>query len=252
MAPTISTAVNQSHDKKPNPEKKVFVTGSGSIEITEVQQSSSSNPIQQSPASNAHITPQTQPNVAPTPVSVASNQMGASLPTPTAVAPAPIIVQKVDEDAEWPFICDWRGCPRKKFRSSNELYIHTCAVHCPDSIDPSAEIYCQWGPGPNLCDNLPRKRFSLMTHIQDRHCSIDALKAAVQRRLAAAPQPNQPSQPVTIIKNPQIAAAENGTASPAPSTSSSGSINAGSSAAMQAIKRHTMEMINPKELMVSR
>lgn len=63
--------------------------------------------------------------------------------------------------------------PRKKFKSANEVYLHACAVHCPDNIEPSADIYCQWGPGPGLCDNLPRKRFSLMTHIFDRHCMPD-------------------------------------------------------------------------------
>lgn len=126
--------------------------------------------------------------------------------------------------------------------------MHCCAIHVPDSIDPNAEIYCQWGLGPNLCDNLPRKRFSLMTHLNDRHCTLDALKASVQRRLAAGPQPNQPTQPVTIIKNPQMAAAA-GTASPAPSTSSTGSLNTcSSSAAMQAIKRHTLDLVNSKEL----
>lgn len=136
---------------------------------------------------------------------------------------------------------------RKKFRSAQEVYMHCCAIHVPDSIDLNAEIYCQWGLGPNLCDNLPRKRFSLMTHINDRHCTLDALKASVQRRLAAGPQPNQPTQPVTIIKNPQMTAAA-GTASPAPSTSSTGSLNTGSSsAAMQAIKRHTLDLVNTKE-----
>lgn len=136
----------------------------------------------------------------------------------------------------------------KKFRSAQEVYMHCCAIHVPDSIDLNAEIYCQWGLGPNLCDNLPRKRFSLMTHINDRHCTLDALKASVQRRLAAGPQPNQPTQPVTIIKNPQMAATA-GTASPAPSTSSTGSLNTcSSSAAMQAIKRHTLDLVNPKDM----
>lgn len=228
-------------EKKPLPEKKVFVTGSGNIEITEVQHSPSQSvsSVQTMPAPIVSQAPQLHPP-----------------PVPQQNVMKPVLPVKVDEDAEWLFICDWRGCQRRKFRSANEVYLHACSVHCPDSIDPNAEIYCQWGAGPNLCDNLPRKRFSLMTHINDRHCSIDALKAAVQRRLAAGPQPNQPTQPVTIIKNPQAAAiaAENpaGAASPSPSTSSTGSANAASSsAAMQAIKRHTIDMINSKEMMVS-
>lgn len=133
------------------------------------------------------------------------------------------------------------------------MYLHACAEHCPDNIDPNADIYCQWGPGPNLCDNLPRKRFSLMTHINDRHITLDSFKAAVQRRIAAGPQTTV-TQPVTIIKKPvpPTSVGDNviGSASPTLSTSSSSSV-AGSSAAMQAIKRHTMDLVNPKELLVS-
>lgn len=138
---------------------------------------------------------------------------------------------------------------RRKFRSANEVYLHACAEHCPDNIDPNADIYCQWGPGPNLCDNLPRKRFSLMTHINDRHITLDSFKAAVQRRIAAGPQISV-TQAVTIIKKPLATTSDAiGAASPTLSTSSTSS-TAGSSAAIQAIKRHTMDLVNPKELLV--
>lgn len=141
----------------------------------------------------------------------------------------------------------------RKFKSANEVYLHACAEHCPDNIDPNADIYCQWGPGPNLCDNLPRKRFSLMTHINDRHITVDSFKASVQRRIAAGPQTTV-QQAVTIIKKPvpptSISDNNTGTASPTLSTSSNSSISGGSSAAMQAIKRHSMDLVNPKELMV--
>lgn len=142
-------------------------------------------------------------------------------------------------------------CYRRKFRSSNEVYLHACAEHCPDNIDPNADIYCQWGPGPNLCDNLPRKRFSLMTHINDRHITLDSFKTAVQRRIANGPQTSV-TQPVTIIKKPMPpnSSDNTGTASPTLSTSSNSSLPSGSSAAMQAIKRHSIDLINPKELMV--
>lgn len=142
---------------------------------------------------------------------------------------------------------------RRKFKSANEVYLHACAEHCPDNIDPNADIYCQWGPGPNLCDNLPRKRFSLMTHINDRHITLDSFKVAVQRRIANGPQTTV-TQPVTIIKKPMPPNSNDnttGTASPTLSVSSNSSLPSGSSAAMQAIKRHSMDLINPKELMVS-
>lgn len=94
-------------------------------------------------------------------------------------------------DINWLYICDWKNCPRKKFRSLKDVYKHACTIHCPDNLDPAAEIFCQWGVGSSscssastngpggqqqvqsLCDGVPRKRFSLMTHILDRHCTAD-------------------------------------------------------------------------------
>lgn len=150
---------------------------------------------------------------------------------------------------------------RKRFRSANELYLHTCQVHCPDNIDPNAEIYCQWGDGPNLCDNVPRKRFSLMTHMFDRHLPLKALKQAVYRRIhSVTPQANTATSPVTIIKNPvsavgagaaaDVAAGSMATAAAGDSTVPWPTSSPGpASAAMQAIKRHAMDFANPKELM---
>lgn len=88
-----------------------------------------------------------------------------------------------------------------------------------------------------------------MTHINDRHITVDSFKAAVQRRIATGPQTSV-TQAVTIIKKP-IASTNDaiGAASPTLSTSSTSS-TAGSSAAIQAIKRHTMDLVNPKELLV--
>lgn len=60
---------------------------------------------------------------------------------------------------------------------------------------------------------------------------------------------------MTIIKNPISTnnatnnGENNGNASPALSTSSSGSLPA-ASAAMQAIKRHALDFVNPREMMV--
>lgn len=160
---------------------------------------------------------------------------------------------KDDDDVElnWPFMCDWRGCPKKKFTSANEVYLHACAVHCP-SLDGTPDLFCQWGGGSSLCDNLPRKRFSLMTHIFDRHCTADAFKMSVQKRLAAAESgaPGAPKQPypVTLVRQPN---------NPLPSENQNINLmngptniqNAGA-AAMQAIKRHAIEFNIAKEQMV--
>ncbi|XP_055531167.1 SWI/SNF nucleosome remodeling complex component isoform X6 [Wyeomyia smithii] len=173
--------------------------------------------------------------------------------------PAMDPAKAIDEDVElsWPWVCDWRGCPRKKYASANEVYMHACAVHCPDTVDSTADIYCQWGVGPNLCDNLPRKRFSLMTHLFDRHCTSESFKLAVQRRLTGAQQPQQ-AYPVTLVRQSAAATPPGSSASSTTSESSTqpssaavhqgpGHLSAAGPAALHAIKRHATDWTNARE-----
>lgn len=46
--------------------------------------------------------------------------------------------------------------------------MHVCEAHCPQG---SEEITCQW----DRCDNMKRKRFSLMTHLYDKHCNTEVI-----------------------------------------------------------------------------
>lgn len=154
-------------------------------------------------------------------------------------------------DAQWLYICDWRNCPRKKFKSIGDLQHHVCTSHAPDHLDPAADIFCQWGVGPNLCDGVPRKRFSLMTHLIDHHLTMDSLRAAVQRRIATGMYNIAPAlPPVTIVRNLELSQRANN-ASPSPSNSSSSSSQTAATglSALQAIKRHTNDIMNSKELM---
>ena len=61
-----------------------------------------------------------------------------------------------------PFLCEWKGC-MKAFKTAKEVEKHAISTHCPLGSD---DIPCLW----NRCDSMKRKRFSLMTHLQDRHC----------------------------------------------------------------------------------
>ncbi|XP_041774676.1 AT-rich interactive domain-containing protein 2 isoform X2 [Anopheles merus] len=238
------------------------------------------------PTVTAQPPPPPPPPIANTitiPVSVATANGGTSTSIQMIPAMDPQKIVEEDVDPSWPWVCDWRGCPRKKFQSATEVFRHACTVHCPDTVDVSADIYCQWGPGPNLCDNLPRKRFSLMTHLLDRHCTADSFKTAVQRRLAGGPQQPVQPYPVTLIRQPgpaNAAIANSSSTSAAPSSAgdrgspapasctkvestggtSEGSSGSGSSstngpgqlsaagpAAMHAIKRYSMDYVNSKE-----
>nr|CAH7715865.1 unnamed protein product [Callosobruchus chinensis] len=144
-------------------------------------------------------------------------------------APTPTQEKKEDEtkktklvrDLTTPYVCEWGECNVGiKFRSPNEVFLHACSTHCPTGTE---EVLCEW----DKCDNLKRKRFSLMTHIQDKHCNAEAMKQSLLRR-------KQASQGVKVeISQPSVTTPHPGYAP---------------DAAIHAIKRHALEFVNPKEL----
>jgi len=100
--------------------------------------------------------------------------VSASLPTPSVqtrirtTAPVKVTgeVNTTTTNHQGQFLCEWRGCMRN-FKSANEVYMHACESHCPSN--GVQEMQCLW----ERCDAMKRKRFSLMTHLFDRHCNPD-------------------------------------------------------------------------------
>ncbi|KAH8348593.1 hypothetical protein KR084_009061 [Drosophila pseudotakahashii] len=239
----------QAPSLKPSVTQAVVVTAPGSCDSTEggkivVAATSEAKP----PEHNVVA----QTTVASAVVTTAPSSSGLVVSQSVYAAPAPNgspTPSAMPVDANWLFICDWRNCPRKKFKSLNELKYHVCNVHCPDHLDSDADIYCQWGSGPTFCDNRARKRYSLMTHLIDRHMTMENLRAGVQRRLATGIHNVAPTQPpVTIVRNEghtqRLAGMASGPSSgPAPATPVVGS------AAMQAMSRHTTDYTNSKEML---
>lgn len=100
----------------------------------------------------------------------------APMPTPSPVqsrirptAPLKVTGGEVHNNTivnQGQFLCEWRGCMRN-FKSANEVYMHACESHCPSN--GIQEMQCLW----ERCDSMKRKRFSLMTHLFDRHCNPD-------------------------------------------------------------------------------
>ncbi|XP_050518132.1 AT-rich interactive domain-containing protein 2 isoform X2 [Diabrotica virgifera virgifera] len=128
---------------------------------------------------------------------------------------------KIARDLTTPYICDWADCyVERRFRSANEVYLHACEAHCPLG---SEEMICQW----DRCDNMKRKRFSLMTHLHDKHCNTEAMKQSLLKRKQAAHSKHVET---------------------APPSSTSPHPGYAPDAALHAIKRHALEFVNPKEL----
>nr|NP_610216.1 brahma associated protein 170kD [Drosophila melanogaster]AAF57363.1 brahma associated protein 170kD [Drosophila melanogaster]AGW52162.1 FI23954p1 [Drosophila melanogaster] len=234
---------------KPSVTQAVVVTTSGTSDSTEggktvVLATSEAKPAESEVVAQT-VVPPAVVTTGPSSSSLVVSQSVYAASGPNAnPTPSPMPV-----DANWLYICDWRNCPRKKFKSLNELQYHVCSVHCPDHLDSDADIYCQWGSGPNFCDNRARKRYSLMTHLIDRHLTTENLRASVQRRLATGIHNVAPTQaPVTIVRNEGHAQRLAGGATGSPSGPAS-AVPVVGSAAMQAMNRHTTDYTNAKELM---
>ncbi|XP_076646460.1 brahma associated protein 170kD isoform X1 [Halictus rubicundus] len=125
------------------------------------------------------------------------------------------ITIKIDPNA---FLCEWRGCLRQ-FKTSHEVYLHVCEAHCPTGGE---EILCLWAS----CDALKRRRFSLMTHLYDRHCNSETMSMRRKQLTVTGKTEVSTSTPPTP-HHPGYAP----------------------NAAFHAIKRHALEFVNPKELM---
>lgn len=89
------------------------------------------------------------------------------------------------------FICEWHGC-HKNLSSAKSLHVHACKEHV---MTPSYKGTCEW----EGCDNIKRQRWSTVTHIQEKHCSEDALLMAAERRTQRGPenQGKKEAQPPT-------------------------------------------------------
>lgn len=137
--------------------------------------------------------------------------------TSTQVNETKTITIKIDPNA---YLCEWRGC-LKQFKTPHEVYLHVCEAHCPTGPE---EILCLWAS----CDGLKRRRFSLMTHLYDRHCNAESMSLR-RKQLTATGKTEVATTTAATPHHPGYAP----------------------NAAFHAIKRHALEFVNPKELMVS-
>ncbi|KAL1509667.1 hypothetical protein ABEB36_004373 [Hypothenemus hampei] len=129
---------------------------------------------------------------------------------------------KIVRDLTTPFVCEWGDCTiDTKFKSPNQVYMHACEAHCPQGDE---EVVCLW----DRCDSLKRKRFSLMTHLHDKHCNIEAMTQSLVRRKKVSQGLSVEPPPTTPSTHPGYAP----------------------DAALHAIKRHALEFVNPKELQI--
>ncbi|XP_063969942.1 AT-rich interactive domain-containing protein 2-like [Lytechinus pictus] len=101
------------------------------------------------------------------------------------------------------YICEWKGCCRKLV-SAKALHTHTCLAHV---LTINYRGICEW----DGCDRIQRQRWSVVSHIMEKHCSEQAIQASMDKRAQRAAQPTPPPsqdsspQPPPIIYNAHTA-----------------------------------------------
>ncbi|XP_061932652.1 AT-rich interactive domain-containing protein 2 isoform X6 [Apis cerana] len=166
-------------------------------------------------AAATHGLPTKQPAKVIKTVSSSTSTEPESKPSTSQNQPEKTITIKIDPNA---YLCEWRGCLRQ-FKTPHEVYLHVCETHCPSGGE---EILCLWAS----CDALKRRRFSLMTHLYDRHCNAETMSIRRKQLTVTGKTEVSTSTPPTP-HHPGYAP----------------------NAAFHAIKRHALEFVNPKELM---
>ncbi|XP_029317755.1 LOW QUALITY PROTEIN: AT-rich interactive domain-containing protein 2 [Cottoperca gobio] len=109
------------------------------------------------------------------------------------------------------FKCLWQSCKRW-FETPSQVFYHAATQHGGKSVYGG---HCQW----EGCEPFPRQRLSLITHLQDKHCSREALLAGLKLEEQQAQSPNQttsqtppaagstptPRAPKAIVNHPSAA-----------------------------------------------
>lgn len=162
------------------------------------QQSSSLNPLASppnpAPTPPSPSTPRSSKKRRHSSSSSSSSSSRKSSITSSKPAPGPA-VQK--------YVCEWKGCNRKLV-SAKALHTHTCVTHI---LTINYRGVCEW----EGCDRIQRQRWSVVSHIMDKHCSEQAIQASVEKRAQRAAQPTPPPsqdsspQPPPIIYNAHTA-----------------------------------------------
>ncbi|XP_045504599.1 AT-rich interactive domain-containing protein 2 isoform X3 [Colias croceus] len=143
-------------------------------------------------------------------------------PPVTSATPPPAPAAGTQEDTPW--ICHWKGCG-KTFGSASCVFTHAARAHCPGAAGASGGSGASGGDMPCMwldCDRVPRKTFALLNHLNDKHCTPQALKAIYNSRRHAAAEP-EPSRPASVAYPPN--------------------------AALAALNKHAADLYNPRELM---
>ncbi|XP_077356107.1 AT-rich interactive domain-containing protein 2 [Festucalex cinctus] len=135
-----------------------------------------------SPTQAAGSTPTVTPSPPPMTPPATSDSNSPQLPSTQQAPTAP---PEQSRKAGQNFKCLWQSCKRW-FETPSQVFYHAATQH------GGKDVYggqCQW----EGCDPFPRQRLSFITHLQDKHCSREALLAGLKLEEQQAQSANQTS-----------------------------------------------------------
>ncbi|XP_067284791.1 AT-rich interactive domain-containing protein 2 isoform X1 [Pseudorasbora parva] len=147
---------------------------------------------------------QQRPSV-PSPLPETNAQQPMSVQTPPPVdqaaqganqsSPAPALSPDQARKPGQNFKCLWQACKRW-FDTPSQVFYHAATHHGSKDVYPGQ---CQW----EGCEPFPRQRLSFITHLQDKHCSREALIAALKlEEQTQGSIPNTSKSPPAAVSNP--------------------------------------------------
>ncbi|KAM6895795.1 AT-rich interactive domain-containing protein 2 [Xenentodon cancila] len=132
-----------------------------------------------SPTQAAGTTPTVTPPPAPQPAPAGNHS--PNLPSQQTPAAPPEPSRKAGQN----FKCLWQSCKRW-FETPSQVFYHAATQHGGKDVYGG---HCLW----EGCEPFPRQRLSFITHLQDKHCSREALLAGLKLEEQRAQSPNQTS-----------------------------------------------------------
>ncbi|XP_066543245.1 AT-rich interactive domain-containing protein 2 [Amia ocellicauda] len=132
----------------------------------------------------------TQPSSNASPPPPAQGSRVSATPPPCANQ-APAVPPEHARKPGQSFMCLWQSC-RRWFDTPSQVFYHAATQHGGKDVYPGQ---CFW----EGCEPFPRQRLSFITHLQDKHCSREALLAGLklEEQAQSGNQKTSKQQPAT-------------------------------------------------------
>uniref|UniRef100_A0A8C4EHS8 AT-rich interactive domain 2 n=1 Tax=Dicentrarchus labrax TaxID=13489 RepID=A0A8C4EHS8_DICLA len=142
----------------------------------------------------------TQPTVTPSPPPVSQPAPAGNHSPHLAAQQTPAAPPEQSRKAGQNFKCLWQSCKRW-FETPAQVFYHAATQHGGKGMYGG---HCLW----EGCEPFPRQRLSFITHLQDKHCSREALLAGLkleEQTPPAAGSSPAPRAPKAIVNHPSAA-----------------------------------------------